>query len=125
MGRVAALGEWRSITMASGEQFAMIPGILKMLRWCVDSWTVGVQTKSEVVANMVQAVELSGWMTLHALVVNVISQSARTEDLEYITVIIVRMLVLSAQVRGSHSLAIPSSFMTHLFTVDIMKCMMS
>lgn len=30
--------EWRSVTTASGVVFVMIPGVLPMLWWLVDSW---------------------------------------------------------------------------------------
>ncbi len=38
---IPVLVEWRFIMMVVGEQCVMGAGILLMLQWCVESWTVG------------------------------------------------------------------------------------
>ncbi len=41
MAIIPVLVEWRFIMMVSGERCVIIGGILLMLHWCVESWTVG------------------------------------------------------------------------------------
>ncbi len=41
MAVIPVLVEWRFIMMVSGEQCVIMTGILLMLQWCVESWTVG------------------------------------------------------------------------------------
>ncbi len=41
MAIIPVLVEWRFIRIDVGEQCVMVAGILLMLQWCVESWTVG------------------------------------------------------------------------------------
>ncbi len=41
MAIIPVLVEWRFIRIVSGEQCVIGTGILLMLQWCVESWTVG------------------------------------------------------------------------------------
>ena len=93
------LVEWRSIITASGEQCVMITGTSMMQRWCADRWGVAERSAPLTVPTLVREVTQYFWIMLVVLEVNALSLTALIMDLVNTAVVMVKMLVLSAQVR--------------------------
>ena len=72
-----------------------------MRRWCADRWDVAERSAPLTVPTLVREVTQYFWMMLVVLEVNALSLVALIVDLADTTVIMVKMLVLSAQDRKS------------------------
>lgn len=53
MGLTAALGEWRSTTMANGGKFVIITGAMNRLQWCVRNFIVDLRKNTKKLSTLV------------------------------------------------------------------------